>query len=106
MLLVLAFVLLLVLPDPWNLLAACVCGLLGLVEIYAWNLTVRRRRKVVGVQALIGQTAEVREPCRPLGQVFVAGELWRAYCGEGADEGASVKVAAVRGLTLEVTVEP
>jgi membrane protein implicated in regulation of membrane protease activity len=106
MLIVLALVLLLVLPAPWNVIGGAVCILLGVVELYAWNRTVRRRRKVVGVQTLVGQTGEVRETCRPLGQVFVAGELWRAHCEAGADPGARVRITAVRGLTLEVTVEP
>jgi membrane protein implicated in regulation of membrane protease activity len=102
MLLVLAVILLLVLSDPWNWVGAAVCGLLWLVELYGWNRTVRRRRKVVGAQTLVGQTGEVRQACRPLGQVFVAGELWRAHCEEGADAGTRVEVTAVRGLTLEV----
>ena len=106
MLLALALILLFVLPDPWNLLAAAVCGLLFLIELYGWNRTVRHRRKVVGAQTLVGQTAEVREACRPVGQVFVAGELWRAHCEQGADAGTSVKVSAVHGLTLEVRAEP
>jgi membrane protein implicated in regulation of membrane protease activity len=42
--------------------------------------------------------------CRPVGQVFVAGELWRARCEEGADAGESVRVAAVNDLTLDVRV--
>jgi membrane-bound serine protease (ClpP class) len=105
-LLVLGLILLFVLPEPWNVIAAAVCGLLGLGELYGWNRTVRHRRKAVGVQTLVGQTGEVREACRPIGQVFVAGELWRAHCEEGADAGTSVRVSAVRGLTLEVRAEP
>jgi membrane protein implicated in regulation of membrane protease activity len=105
-LLVVALVLLFVLPDPWNVVVGAVCAALGVVEIYAWNTSVRRRKKVVGAQTLVGQTAEVREACRPVGQVFVAGELWAARCDEEADVGARVRVAAVRGLMLEVTAEP
>jgi len=105
-LLVVALVLLLVLPEPWDVIAGAVFAALGVVEIYAWNTTVRRRKKVVGAQTLVGQTAEVREACRPVGQVFVAGELWAARCDEGADVGARVRVAAIRGLMLEVTAEP
>lgn len=102
MLLILALILLLILPDPWNLIAFFICIAAFLVELYLWNRTVRRRRKVVGPQTLIGQTAEVRTACRPYGQVFVGGELWAARCEEGVDPGAQVTVAGVRGLTLEV----
>jgi hypothetical protein len=95
MLLTLAVILLLVLPDPWNVIAAAGCVLLGLVELYAWNRTVRGRRRVVGAQALVGQTGQVRATCRPLGQVFVAGELWRAHCEVGpADPARQLKLCA------------
>lgn len=102
MLLVVALVLFLLLPDPWNSIAALMFAVLGLGELYLWNRTVRGRRKVVGTQALVGKLADVRVACRPLGQVFVAGELWAAECEEGADVGAQVRVRRVRGLTLEV----
>jgi membrane protein implicated in regulation of membrane protease activity len=104
MLLVVAVVLLLLLPDPWNVFLAVLFGLLGLVELFFWNRTVRSRRKVVGVHRLVGQVGKVRVTCRPVGQVFVAGELWRAHCAEGADAGESVRVAAVNDLTLDVRV--
>jgi membrane-bound serine protease (ClpP class) len=102
MLLIVALILLFILPDPWNLIGFFVAIAAFLVELYLWNRTVRRRRKVVGPQTLVGQIAEVRTACLPYGQVFVAGELWAARCEEGADAGTQVKVARVRGLTLEV----
>jgi membrane-bound serine protease (ClpP class) len=105
MLLVVALVLFFLLPDPWNVFAAALFAVLGLLELFLWNRTVRGRRKVVGPQALIGKTAEVRTACRPLGQVFVAGELWEADCSAGADVGTRVRVRRVRGLTLEVEPE-
>jgi membrane protein implicated in regulation of membrane protease activity len=104
MLLLLGLVLLLVLPDPWDVYGALICGLFFLGELYFWNRTVRGRRKAVGVHRLVGQVGKVRVTCRPVGQVFIAGELWRAHCAEGADAGESVRVAAVQDLTLEVTV--
>lgn len=106
MLLIVALVVLLFLPDPWNVFLAVLFGVLGLVELYLWNRTVRSRRKVVGVHRLVGQIGKVRVTCRPVGQVFVAGELWRAHCEEGADAGESVRVAAVNDLTLDVRVVP
>lgn len=105
MLLIVALVLFLLLPDPWNVFAGAVFVVLGVIELYLWNRTVRRRRKVVGPQTLVGKTAEVRVACRPLGQVFVAGELWAAECAAGADVGTRVRVRRVRGLTLEVEPE-
>jgi membrane-bound serine protease (ClpP class) len=105
MLLIVAVVLFFLLPDPWNVFAAALFAVLGLFELFLWNRTVRGRREVVGPQTLVGETAEVRTACRPLGQVFVAGELWEAECAAGADVGARVRVRRVRGLTLEVEPE-
>jgi membrane protein implicated in regulation of membrane protease activity len=105
-LLIVAVVLLLFLPEPWDVIGAVVFGVLGLIELFLWNRTVRGRRKVVGTQTLIGQIAEVRTPCRPHGQVFVGGELWEADCAAGADVGSRVTVRRVRGLTLEVEPAP
>jgi membrane protein implicated in regulation of membrane protease activity len=104
MLLIVALVLFFLLPDPWNLVGAAVFAVLGLGELYLWNRTVRRRRKAVGPQTLVGKTAEVRVACKPLGQVFVDGELWAAECAAGADVGTEVRIRRVRGLTL--VVEP
>jgi membrane protein implicated in regulation of membrane protease activity len=106
MLLILALILLFVLPGPWDIIGATVCVVLWFGELYLWNRTVRGRRKAVGTQALVGKVGEVRTACRPLGQVFIAGELWAARCEQGADAGTNVKVTRVRGLTLEVTPVP
>jgi membrane-bound serine protease (ClpP class) len=102
MLIIVALVLLLFLPHPWNVIAGAVFVLLWLGELYLWNRTVRGRHKVVGTQTLIGKTAEVRVACRPRGQVFIDGELWEANCAAGADAGSLVRVLRVDGLTLEV----
>ena len=102
MLLVVALVVFLLAPDHWNLVLGMLFAVLGVGELLFWNRTVRHQRKVVGPQTLVGKTAEVRVACKPLGQVFVAGELWAAECKEGADVGTTVRVRRVRGLTLEV----
>ena len=69
MLIIVAFALLLFLPSPWNLVGFAVAGLLGLVELFLWNRTVRGRRKQVGAGTLIGRTATVVSPFSPEGQV-------------------------------------
>ena len=106
MLIVVALILLFVLPHPWNVIVAAVIAVAWLGELYLWNRTVRGRRRVVGAQTLVGMIGEVREACRPKGQVFVNGELWEARCEEGADPGTRVKVVAINGLTLDVRPEP
>jgi membrane protein implicated in regulation of membrane protease activity len=106
MLLVVALVVFLLAPDPWNVVLAAVFAVLGIGELFLWNRTVRHRRKVVGTQTLIGRTAEVRVACKPRGQVFLDGELWEADCAAGADAGTRVRVLGVRELTLVVEPAP
>jgi membrane-bound serine protease (ClpP class) len=106
MLIIVALILLFVLPGPWNVIVAAIVAVAWFGELYLWNRTVRGRRRVVGSQTLVGMVGEVREACRPVGQVFVNGELWRARCEDGADPGTQVKVVAVDGLTLDVRPEP
>jgi len=106
MLIVVAFVLLLLLPSPWNLLAFGVAGLLGIVELFAWNRTVRYRRKQVGAGTLIGRNATVISPCRPEGQVRLDGEIWAARSVSGAAIHDSVSVVGRDRLTLLVEPAP
>ena len=104
MLIILAFILLFLLPSPWNLIGFLVAIPLWFVELLAWNRTVKHRRRAVGVQTLIGKDATVTEPCRPSGQVRLDGEIWEARCDAGADPGDTVRVVGREDLTL--VVEP
>jgi membrane protein implicated in regulation of membrane protease activity len=106
MLIIVAFALLLFLPSPWNLVAFVVVGLLGLVELFAWNRTVRHRRKQVGAGTLIGRNATVVSPCRPEGQVRLDGEIWAARSASGAAVHDSVSVIGRDRLTLIVEPAP
>jgi membrane-bound serine protease (ClpP class) len=103
-LIVVAIVLLLVLSSPWNLIAFIVLVPLWILELAGWNRTVKSKRKVVGVQTLVGRDAVVTQPCLPDGQVRLDGETWQAHCEAGAGPGDRVRVSAVDGLTL--VVEP
>jgi membrane-bound serine protease (ClpP class) len=60
-----------------------------------------------GVEELVGEFGEVTEPvgaAENTGMVFVHGELWRAAAAHGQPipKGARIRVARVKGLTLEV----
>jgi membrane protein implicated in regulation of membrane protease activity len=93
-----------VLDEPWTWVAVLAGATYELVEttlIVRWS---KRRRTVVGAEALIGQHALVAAECRPVGQVRLVGELWQARCDPGADVGDEVIVKALDGLTL--VVEP
>lgn len=104
MLIILAIALLLLLPSPWSFVGFFAVFALWLVELGLWNRTVRHRRKAVGAQTLIGREAVVSEPCRPVGQVRLNGEIWEARCSAGASPGDRVRVIGRDGLTL--VVEP
>jgi membrane protein implicated in regulation of membrane protease activity len=92
-----------VLPAPWGVVAVVASLVIEVGEAWFWIWLSRRRRSVVGAEALVGARAVVVTPCRPEGQVRVAGELWRALCRAGADAGDVVQVERVEGLTLIVT---
>jgi membrane-bound serine protease (ClpP class) len=92
-------------PAPYHTslpLVLSITGVLG--AFWAFALTkavqVRRRPVTVGPNRVVGEQAVVRTP----GQVFVAGELWRARRddGEALVPGDHVRVKAVHGLELVV----
>jgi membrane protein implicated in regulation of membrane protease activity len=91
-----------VLPHPWGVAAIVGALIVEIGEAWFWIWLSRRRRVVVGAEALVGAEAVVVTPCRPEGQVRVEGELWRARCEAGADAGDTVRITAIHELTLEV----
>jgi len=103
MLILIAILLLLVLPSPWNVVAFLVLIPLWVLELLGWNRTVKHRRQVVGAQTLIGRDSVVVTPCEPDGQVRLDGEIWEAHCDAGAAPGDRVRVVDRDGLTLIVT---
>ena len=94
-----------VLPSPWNVVAV-VLGLgIEAVEL-TWGLRLARRRARVGADTLIGREAVVVTALDPVGQVFLAGERWRARGADGAQAGEHVVVCGREGLTLIVERKP
>jgi membrane protein implicated in regulation of membrane protease activity len=93
-----------VLPDQWDLPVVLLAAVIEVGETFFWLWYSRRRRVQMGPETLVGTMGLVVTPCRPLGQVRVQGELWRARCPEGAEAGDQVRVLALEGLTL--LVEP
>jgi membrane-bound serine protease (ClpP class) len=94
-----------VLPRPWGLVAVIAAAIVELGETWFWVRFSQRRRIRAGAETLIGAPAEVVSPCRPSGQVRLAGELWQARCEAGADAGQRVRVIGREGLTLLVEPE-
>ena len=91
-----------VLPSRWTIPLVAGATVLEVAETWFWWTISHRGRPKVGVETLVGAEAEVVTPCRPRGQVRVAGELWQASCAEGANPGEQVRVVEVRGLELVV----
>jgi membrane-bound serine protease (ClpP class) len=92
-------------PAPYHTslpLVVSITVVLGAFWAFALSkaVQVRRRPVTVGPNRVVGEHAVVRTP----GQVFVAGELWRAHRDDGADlvPGEHVLVKAVHGLELVV----
>jgi membrane-bound serine protease (ClpP class) len=94
-----------VVPKPWGLILVVVAAVVEVGESFFWVHLSRRRRIQMGAETLIGATAQVVSECRPLGQVRIRGELWRAQCGRGAAPGETVRVVGREGLTLLVEPE-
>jgi membrane-bound serine protease (ClpP class) len=62
-----------------------------------------RRPPMMGARGMIGTTGVARGALAPEGQVHIGGELWRAVADGGhVEDGRSVRVVAVEGLTLKV----
>jgi membrane protein implicated in regulation of membrane protease activity len=104
MFLLLAFVLLVLLPSPWDVVAFGLCLILGVAELLFWWRRVRGLPERAGAAKLIGQQAKVVSACRPVGQVTVEGELWAAKSVAGADADEIVEVIGRDRLVL--LVEP
>jgi membrane-bound serine protease (ClpP class) len=81
----------------------------SIIVMILMRLVMRSRKWKVstGVEELVGEFGEVTEPVGTagnFGMVFVHGELWRAAAANGQPipKGARIRVAKVKGLTLEV----
>ena len=102
MFLLLALLLLIFLPSPWNVIGALASGAAGIFEVVYWQRRMGREKVRTGVENLVGATGEVSEPLAPVGQVRVLGEIWEARATEELPRGTRVRVVAVNDLTLEV----
>ena len=102
MLLLLALLLFIVVPSPWNVIGALATGALGVVEVAYWQRRMRREKVQTGIENLVGASGEAAERLAPSGHVRVLGELWQANSSSELPRGARVRVVAVNDLTLEV----
>ena len=95
-----------VLPSPWGLYVVVAGAVFEIAEAWLWWGWSKRRTPAVGLETIVGRRATVTAPCRPRGQVRIAGELWTAVCPAGADTGAQVEVVSYDADGLTLHVEP
>ena len=106
MFLLLAVLVLLLLPDPWNVVAALAALAVGGLEVLYFYRRMRGEKVVTGVENLLGATGRVTSTLAPSGQIRVLGEIWEARAAAAVPVGETVRVVAMDGLVLDVEPVP
>ena len=71
--------------------------------VIGMGLKAQRRKPVMGVESMLGETAETSGRLDPAGRVKMRGEIWNAVSISGTiEKGEKVRVKEVRNLTLYV----
>ncbi|MGC1462666.1 MAG: nodulation protein NfeD [Terracidiphilus sp.] len=65
-------------------------------------LRARRRKVLIGADAMVGCRAVAMEPLAPEGHVLVEGEIWRAVSGDPVPKGANLRVVSHEEMLLHV----
>jgi membrane-bound serine protease (ClpP class) len=90
---------------PWVALA--VSAGFGGITVFLVRLAVRARRRkaLIGADAMVGCRAIAMEPLEPEGHVLVEGEIWRAVSGDPVPKGANLRVVSHEQMLLHVSAE-
>ena len=83
------------LPSPWSYVVVIAAAVWESAELAFFVWYSKRRQATTGADAFAGAKGVVVQACRPIGQIRVRGELWRARCEEGADPGEAVVVESL-----------
>lgn len=96
-------------PAPWLRVSSTVVipvvllTALSFLVVLRLVVGARHQRPATGLEGMVGEVGEALEDLAPGGgKVFVRGEIWSAGSPETVQKGDRVRVAAVRGLKLEV----
>jgi membrane-bound serine protease (ClpP class) len=100
--LLLALLLLLLIPEPWNVVATFAALALFCLEVFYFYRRMRGVKVVTGAENLVGAVGKTVEPLDPEGHIRVQGELWQARASGAVPAGTNVRVVAIDDLTLEV----
>jgi membrane-bound serine protease (ClpP class) len=76
----------------------------GVITVFLLRLVIRARRTKsrLGVDAMVGSTAQAMEPLEPEGHVLVEGEIWRAVASEPIAQGTALRVVGHEQYLLRV----
>src|ERR1035437_7952253 len=87
---------------PW--VAFAVSAGFGGITFFLVRLAVRARRRkaLIGADAMVGCKAVAMEPLTPEGHVLVEGEIWRAMAGESLPQGANLRVVSHDQMLLHM----
>jgi membrane-bound serine protease (ClpP class) len=69
-------------------------------------ISLHRTRPVTGVQGLLQEIGTAQTDINPEGQIFVHGEIWKAFSQQPISKGEKVRIRSVDGLTLRVEKFP
>jgi len=88
-------------------LAVAVALAFGALTFFLVRLVVRARKKkhLLGADALVGSRASAMEALDPEGHVLVEGEIWRAVASERVNKGAPLRVIGHEQYLLHVAPE-
>lgn len=89
------------LEGTWRVVVIVGLLLSDVVEIAIW-LRWRKRKAVIGPEAMVGMPGVALTALAPEGQVKVQGQIWKAVADEAMEAGDPVEVRAVDGLRLHV----
>jgi membrane-bound serine protease (ClpP class) len=80
----------------------------GGITVFLVRLAVRARRRkaLLGADAMIGCRATAMEQLAPEGHVLVEGEIWRAVSSQPAPAGAFLRVVGHEHMLLHVAPAP
>ena len=87
---------------PW--VAFAVSAGFGGITVFLVRLAVRARRRkaLIGADAMVGCKAIAMEPLEPEGHVLVEGEIWRAVAGTPVLKGTNLLVVSHEQMLLRV----
>jgi membrane-bound serine protease (ClpP class) len=86
------------------LVALSVSAAFGAITVFLVRLALiaRRRKALIGADAMVGCPATAMEALAPQGHVLVEGEIWRAVTSAPVAAGAAVRVVGHEQMVLQV----